>query len=47
VNAALIEDRQGRDRGSKAVTRYVAQFGDEAEAQYAEAREFIHALSEG
>jgi integrase len=35
VNAALIEDRQGRERGSKAVARYVAQFGDEAEAQYA------------
>lgn len=35
MNAALIEDRQGRERGSKAVARYVAQFGDEAEAQYA------------
>jgi integrase len=34
-NAALIEDRQGRSRGSKAVARYVARFGDDAEAQYA------------
>ena len=35
ANAALIEDRQGRTRGSKAVARYVARFGDDAEAQYA------------
>ncbi|WP_323190425.1 tyrosine-type recombinase/integrase [Halostella sp. PRR32] len=35
ANAALIEDRQGRTRGSDAVARYVATFGDEAEKQYA------------
>lgn len=35
ANAALIEDRQGRARGSKAVARYVARFGDDTEAQYA------------
>jgi site-specific recombinase XerD/ribosomal protein L37AE/L43A len=35
ANAALIEDRQGRERGSKAVARYVASFGEDAEAQYA------------
>jgi len=35
ANAALIEDRQGRKRGSKYVARYVARFGGEAEAQYA------------
>jgi len=35
ANAALIEDRQGRSRGSQAVARYVARFGDDAEAQYA------------
>lgn len=35
ANAALIEDRQGRSRGSKAVARYVARFGEDAEAQYA------------
>lgn len=35
ANAALIEDRQGRERGSKAVARYVARFGEDAEAQYA------------
>lgn len=35
ANAALIEDRQGRQRGSKAVARYVANFGEDAEAQYA------------
>jgi len=35
ANAALIEDRQGRSRGSKAVSRYVARFGSDAEAQYA------------
>lgn len=31
ANAALIEDRQGRARGSKAVARYVAAFGTETE----------------
>lgn len=35
ANAALIEDRQGRKRGSKAVARYIARFGEDAEAQYA------------
>ena len=35
ANAALIEDRQGRSRGSQAVARYVARFGDDAEVQYA------------
>lgn len=35
ANAALIEDRQGRSRGSNAVARYVARFGDDAEIQYA------------
>ena len=36
ANAALIEDRQGRARGSAAVARYVARFGgDDAGAQYA------------
>jgi site-specific recombinase XerD len=34
-NAALIEDRQGRKRGSDEVARYVARFGGEAEALYA------------
>lgn len=33
-NAALIEDRQGRKRGSVAVARYIAQFGREADEQY-------------
>jgi integrase len=36
ANAALIEDRQGRVRGSDAVARYVAQFGDDTEAKYAQ-----------
>jgi len=31
ANAALIEDRQGRTRGSDAVARYVAEFGEEGE----------------
>lgn len=36
ANEALIEDRQGRVRGSEAVSRYVASFGeDDAESQYA------------
>jgi site-specific recombinase XerD len=35
ANAALLEDRQGRKRGSEQVARYVARFGDEAETQYA------------
>jgi integrase len=37
ANAALIEDRQGRERNSDAVSRYVSRFGpgDES-AQYAE-----------
>jgi len=36
ANSALIEDRQGRKRGSKAVARYVARFGpDSAGDQYA------------
>lgn len=34
ANAALIEDRQGRRRGSKAVARYIGRFGKDAEAQY-------------
>ncbi|MFC7173100.1 tyrosine-type recombinase/integrase [Haloplanus litoreus] len=35
ANAALIEDRQGRQRGSDAVARYVATFGGEdATTQY-------------
>jgi hypothetical protein len=32
----LIEDRQGRVRGSKHVARYVARFSDEAESMYAD-----------
>lgn len=36
ANAALIEDRQGRTRGSKAVARYVSRFGEGDESrQYA------------
>jgi hypothetical protein len=35
ANAALIEDRQGRKRGSDAVSRYIARFGEDTEAQYA------------
>ena len=35
ANATLIEDRQGRKRGSEHVARYVARFGGEAEAEYA------------
>jgi hypothetical protein len=35
ANAALIEDRQGRERGSDAVSRYVATFGDDEESAYA------------
>lgn len=35
ANAALIEDRQGRVRGSDAVSRYIARFGEDTEAQYA------------
>lgn len=35
ANAALIEDRQGRTRGSRAVARYIARFGEDTEAQYA------------
>lgn len=35
ANASLIEDRQGRTRGSKAVARYIARFGEDTEAQYA------------
>lgn len=35
ANAALIEDRQGRERGSPVVARYIAQFGEDTEAQYA------------
>ena len=35
ANEALIEDRQGRKRGSKAITRYVAKFGgQDATTQY-------------
>lgn len=33
-NAAMIEDRQGRRRGSEAVARYIGRFGDEADKQY-------------
>lgn len=37
ANAALIEDRQGRNRGSQAVAHYVARFGPDNEAaQYAQ-----------
>lgn len=32
---AIIEDRQGRERGSKAVARYIANFAEDTEAQYA------------
>ncbi len=36
ASAALIEDRQGRSRGSKHVSRYIARFGPENESrQYA------------
>lgn len=35
ANSHLIEDRQGRERGSKAVARYVARFGEDAADQYA------------
>lgn len=35
ANAALIEDRQGRKRGSDYVARYVARFGGAAETEYA------------
>ena len=35
ANSGLIEDRQGRTRGSKAVSRYVARFGEDAADQYA------------
>lgn len=35
ANAALIEDRQGRVRGSEWVARYVARFGEDAQRQYA------------
>jgi len=35
AKAHLIEDRQGRERGSKAVSRYIARFGEDSEAQYA------------
>lgn len=34
LNAAHIEDRQGRKRGSKAVARYIANFGSEADDEY-------------
>ncbi|MCU4716624.1 tyrosine-type recombinase/integrase [Halapricum hydrolyticum] len=33
-NAALIEDRQGRKRGSEAVARYIGRFGRESDEQY-------------
>jgi len=33
-NAALIEDRQGRRRGSEAVARYIGRFGRESDEQY-------------
>jgi len=36
ASAHLIEDRQGRKRGSKMAARYVARFGSDAEAQYAQ-----------
>jgi site-specific recombinase XerD len=35
ANAAFIEDRQGRERGSSAVARYIAHFGSKNETQYA------------
>lgn len=34
LNAAHIEDRQGRERGSKAVARYIAKFGTEADDEF-------------
>lgn len=35
-NEAFIEDRQGRERGSDAIAHYVAMFGDDRAAGYAE-----------
>ena len=35
AKASLIEDRQGRRRGSEAVARYIAKFGEATDAQYA------------
>lgn len=35
ASSHLIEDRQGRSRGSKAVARYVARFGDSEGRRYA------------
>lgn len=34
MNAAHIEDRQGRARGSPSVARYIAEFGSEADDEY-------------
>lgn len=36
ASAHLIEDRQGRERGSDMAARYVARFGNDSEAQYAQ-----------
>lgn len=35
AKASLIEDRQGRRRGSEAAARYIAKFGEATDAQYA------------
>jgi len=35
VNQALIEDRQGRKRGSDATAHYIARFGGETDTEYA------------
>lgn len=35
ANNAMIEDRQGRERGSEHVARYLARFGSEWDEQYA------------
>ena len=34
-NESFIEDRQGRERGSKAVSRYVAMYGEDRAKEYA------------
>lgn len=34
LNAAHIEDRQGRERGSRAIARYTAKFGTEADDEF-------------
>jgi integrase len=35
-NESFIEDRQGRERGSDAISHYVAMYGDDRAAEYAE-----------